>query len=60
MNQKKKVEINMDLACLIKRLPVLRIPAWLYAWIRMITLIKAVIIVSGFAVQRGSWLFIRL
>ena len=38
--------------CLIKLLPVLRIPAWLYAWIGMIALIKAVNIVSGFAVQK--------
>jgi len=38
--------------CLIKLLPVLSIPAWLYVWIGMIALIKAVNIVSGFAVQK--------
>ncbi len=38
--------------CLIRLLPVLRIPAWLYGWIGMIALIKAVNIVSGFAVQK--------
>ena len=38
--------------CLIKLLPVLRITAWLYAWIGIIALIKAVNIVSGFAVQK--------
>jgi CDP-diacylglycerol--glycerol-3-phosphate 3-phosphatidyltransferase len=38
--------------CLIKLLPILRIPAWLYIWIGMIALIKAVDIVSGFAVQK--------
>ena len=38
--------------CLIKLLPVLRIPAWLYAWIGIIALIKVVNIVSGFAVQK--------
>ena len=38
--------------CLIKLLPILRIPAWLYAWIGIIALIKAVNIVSGFAVQK--------
>ena len=38
--------------CLIKFLPVLRIPAWLYGWIGMIALIKVVNIVSGFAVQK--------
>ena len=38
--------------CLIKLLPVLRIPAWLYSWIGMIALIKVVNIISGFAVQK--------
>ena len=38
--------------CLIKLLPVLSVPAWLYAWLGMIALIKAVNIVSGFAVQK--------
>ena len=39
--------------CLIKLLPVLRIPAWLYIWIGIIALIKAVNIVSGFAVKKS-------
>jgi len=39
--------------CLIKLLPTLRIPAWLYIWIGIIALIKVVNIISGFAVQRG-------
>ncbi len=38
--------------CLIKLLPILRIPAWLYAWIGIIAFIKAVNIISGFAVQK--------
>ena len=38
--------------CLIKLLPVLSIPAWLYVWIGIIAFIKAVNIVSGFAVQK--------
>ena len=38
--------------CLIKLLPVLRIPAWLYAWIGIIALIKVVNIIFGFVVQR--------
>ena len=38
--------------CLIKLLPVLRIPAWLYIWIGIITLIKVVNIISGFIVQK--------
>ena len=38
--------------CLIKLLPVLSIPARLYVWIGIIAFIKAVNIVSGFAVQK--------
>lgn len=38
--------------CLIKLLPILNIPAWLYIWIGIIALIKVVNIVSGFAVQK--------
>ena len=39
-------------ACLIKLLPVLRIPAWLYVWIGITALIKVVNIISGFAVRK--------
>ena len=38
--------------CLIRLLPVLNIPAWLYVWIGIIALIKLVNTVSGFAVQK--------
>ena len=38
--------------CLIKLLPTLRIPVWLYGWIGIIALIKVVNIISGFAVQK--------
>ena len=38
--------------CLIKLLPILSIPAWLYGWIGIIALIKVVNIISGFAVQK--------
>ena len=38
--------------CLIKLLPILRIPAWLYGWIGIIALIKVVNIIFGFVVQR--------
>ena len=40
------------IVCLIKLLPILRIPAWLAGWIGIIALIKAVNIISGFAVQK--------
>ncbi len=39
--------------CLIKLLPVLSIPAWLYGWIGIIALIKVVSIIFGFAVQKN-------
>ena len=38
--------------CLIKLLPILHIPAWLYGWIRIIALIKVMNISSGFAIQK--------
>ena len=38
--------------CLIKLLPILSIPAWLYIWIGIIALIKVVNIISGFVVQK--------
>ena len=38
--------------CLIKLLPILSLPAWLYIWIGIIALIKIVNIVSGFVVQK--------
>ena len=38
--------------CLIKLLPILRIPAWLYGWIGIIAFIKVANIISGFAVQK--------
>ena len=40
------------IVCLIKLLPVIRIPICMYVWIGIITLIKAVNIVSGFVVQK--------
>ena len=40
------------IVCLIKLLPVIRIPIWMYVWIGIIAFIKAVNIVSGFVVQK--------
>ena len=45
-------DLVLVVVCLIKLLPILRIPAWLYAWIGIIALIKVVNIISGFAVQK--------
>jgi len=45
-------DLVLVVVCLIKLLPVLSIPAWLYAWIGIIALIKNVNIISGFAVQK--------
>ena len=45
-------DLVLVLVCLIKLLPVLRIPAWLYIWIGIIALIKVINIISGFVVQK--------
>ncbi len=37
---------------LIKLLPVIHIPIWLYVWIGIIALIKVINIISGFSVQK--------
>ena len=38
--------------CLIKLLPVMDIPVWLYAWIGIIALIKISNAISGYVVQK--------
>ena len=38
--------------CLIKILPVMDIPIWLYAWTAVIALIKIINILSGYAMQK--------
>ena len=38
--------------CLIKLLPVISIPVWLYVWIVLIALIKIINIISGYVVQK--------
>ena len=38
--------------CLVKLLPIMDIPVWLYVWIGFIALVKVVNIVSGFVVQK--------
>lgn len=49
-------------ACLIKLLPVMDIPVWLYAWIGIIALIKIINAISGYvvatvaAVQEGYYI----
>ena len=45
-------DLVLVVVCLIKLLPILSLPAWLYIWIGIIAFIKVVNIVSGFAVQK--------
>ena len=45
-------DLVLVVVCLIKLLPILSLPAWLYIWIGIIALIKVVNIISGFAVQK--------
>lgn len=45
-------DIVFVIVCLVKMLPVLNIPVWLYVWIGVIALIKIINIISGFVVQK--------
>ncbi len=45
-------DIVFVIVCLVKLLPVLNIPVWLYVWIGVIALIKIINIISGFVVQK--------
>ena len=45
-------DLVLVVVCLIKLLPILSLPAWLYIWIGIIALRKVVNIISGFAVQK--------
>lgn len=38
--------------CLIKLLPILTIPVWIYVWISIIALIKIINVVSGYVIQK--------
>ena len=45
-------DVIFVVVCLIKLLPVMEIPAWIYVWIGIIVLIKVINVVSGFVVQK--------
>ena len=45
-------DIVFVIVCLVKLLPVLDIPVWLYVWIGIVALIKTINIISGFVVQK--------
>ena len=38
--------------CLVKLLPIMDFPSWLYIWIGVIALIKIINIVSGYVIQK--------
>lgn len=40
------------MTCLIKLLPVITIPGWLYIWVAVIFLIKVINVISGFVVRK--------
>lgn len=44
-------DVVFVIVCLIKLLPIIEIPVWLYVWIGIIALIKVINIISGFVVQ---------
>ena len=45
-------DVVFVIVCLVRLLPVLDIPTWLYIWIGVIALIKVINIISGFVVQK--------
>ena len=45
-------DIVFVIVCLVKLLPALDIPVWLWTWIGIIALIKVINIVSGYIVQK--------
>ena len=45
-------DIIFVLVCLVKLIPVISIPVWLYVWIGIIALIRIINIVSGFIMQK--------
>ena len=45
-------DIVFTAVCLIKLLPVLEVPAWLYTWIAVIAVIKLLNIVTGYLKQK--------
>ena len=45
-------DIVFVVVCMVKLLPVLSIPVWLWVWIGIIALIKIINIISGFVVQK--------
>ena len=45
-------DILFAAVCLVKLLPVLNIPLWLFIWIGLIALIKIMNIVSGFVIRK--------
>ena len=45
-------DVIFVVVCLVKLLPIMDIPVWLYVWIGIIALIKVINIVSGYVVQK--------
>ena len=45
-------DVIFVIVCLVKLLPVMEIPVWLYVWIGIIAFIKLINIVSGYVVQK--------
>ena len=46
-------DIVFVVVCLVKLIPVINIPVWLYVWIGIIALIRIINIVSGFIIQKS-------
>ena len=45
-------DIIFVVVCLVKLIPVISIPTWIYVWIGVVALIRIINIVSGFIMQK--------
>ena len=45
-------DFMLVLACLIKLLPVIHLPAWLIAWIVIVAILKVINLISGYVMQK--------
>lgn len=46
-------DMVLVLVCLVRLLPVINIPVWIYVWISLIALVKVISMVYGLAVKHG-------
>ena len=45
-------DLVLTIACLVKALPAISVPTWLWAWMAAIALVKVVNVISGLVIER--------